>query len=319
MLDNVIDLNFYPTEESKNSSTRHRPIGLGIMGYQDLCHMLEINIDSDESVRLANTLQSFISYFAINTSMELAKEKGKYPSFDGSTWSEGKLPIDTATSNKLVLPDNTNWGAYMAEGQLNWERLRTLVQDVGMRNSTVMAIAPTATISYIQGCEQSIEPNFKVLFVYENKSGDLMIINEHFVNDMKKIGIWCPAFAEAVKAVDGDVEQLNIPDKYKAKYKTAHARDMFKLIEVAGARQRWIDQSQSFNIYNAKTSLAYMNDIAFACWEAGLKTTYYWRSKAATRIERSNNVSIGNYGVESVKTVCSIESAKLGIPCESCT
>ena len=340
MLDNVIDLNFYPTEEAKNSNLKHRPIGLGLMGFHDLCHMLNVVIDTDEGIELADSLQQFISYHAIMASVELAKEKGAYPTFKGSKWSKGKTPFDTYMDmleyrsgdskgiNVSVRANETLPPDFLVE-------LREAVK-TGMRNSNVMAIAPTASISYIQGCEQSIEPNFSVLFVYENTSGNLTIINEHFVNDMKKIGIWCPEFAEAVKAVDGDVTQLNIPDEYKAKYKTAHDRDMFKLIAANAARQVWIDQAQSFNMYNAKTSLAYMSELAFNAWKKGLKTTYYWRNKAASKIEKSTAPTVVGYGpkftikdgeiiVEAKSTtfdtnakVCSIEAMRRGEICESC-
>lgn len=339
MLDNVIDLNFYPTEEARKSNMLHRPVGLGIMGYHDLCHMLDINIDSDESVKLADHLHQFISYHAIKTSSELAVEKGTYPTFEGSEWSKGILPIHTHQTRQtaLGLYDELIDRTATSVGGLSpaWvEELADEVKANGMRNSNVMAIAPTATISYIQGCEQSIEPNFSALFVYENKSGNLTIINEHFVRDMKEIGVWCPQFAEAVKAVDGDVMLLNIPDKYKAKYKTAHDRNMIKLIEVAGARQKWIDMGQSFNIWNSQTSLKYMNELAFTAWKKGLKTTYYWRNKAASKIEKSTSASVGTHGAVTIKDVhgstvvidggnieikaCSIEAMRRGEECQSC-
>ena len=159
-----------------------------------------------------------------------------------------------------------------------------------MRNSNVIAIAPTATIGYINGCEQSIEPNFSVLFVYENKSGNSYIMNEHFVNDMKNLDLWNPEISSLVKSVDGDLSMLNgdIPEHIKSKYKTAFDRDMFKLIESNAGRQKWMDQSISFNLYNSGTSLKYLNDIYMACWEHGLKTTYYLRNRAATKVEKSN-------------------------------
>jgi ribonucleoside-diphosphate reductase alpha chain len=190
-----------------------------------------------------------------------------------------------------------------------------------MRNSNVMAIAPTATISYIQGCEQSIEPTFSVLFVYENTSGNLTIINDHFVRDMKKIGLWSPQLADAVKAVDGDVMLLNIPDKYKQKYKTAHDRDMFTLIKVASARGQWIDQGQSFNLYNNQTSLKHMSEIAFSAWREGLKTTYYWRNKAASKVEKSTGSTTvkADNKIVTTTSACSIEAMRRGEVCESCS
>ena len=342
MLDNVIDINFYPTEEARNSNMKHRPIGLGIMGFHDVCHLLDVQYDSEFGVNLAGQIQEFIAYHAVMTSAELAQERGAYSTFDGSLWSQGFLPIATAERCNQARGFEVDpvFHTYHPK-MLDYEALREQVKK-GMRNSNTMAIAPTATISYIQGCEQSIEPNYSVLFVYENKSGNLTIINEHFVRDMKRLGIWCPQFADAVKAVDGDVTQLNIPDKYKQKYKTAHDRDMFMLIKAAGARQRYIDQGQSFNIYNCNPSLAHMNKLAVAAWKEGLKTTYYWRNKAASNIEKSTSAvvnspmavhasSVNNgpeeniagltnhngYGTAEVKA-CSIEAMRRGEICESC-
>ena len=182
-----------------------------------------------------------------------------------------------------------------------------------MRNSNVMAIAPTATIGYINGVEQSIEPNFSALFVYENKSGNFYIINEHFVNDMKSLNLWNKDTADLVKAVDGDLSRLNgeIPQEFKDKYKTVFDRDMLTLIEANAARQKWMDQSISFNLYNSGTSLKYLNDIYMASWEAGLKTTYYLRNQAATKVEKST-------GEETEASACSIEAMKNGEICESC-
>ena len=186
-----------------------------------------------------------------------------------------------------------------------------------MRNSNVMAIAPTATIGYINGVEQSIEPNFSVLFVYENKSGNFYITNEHFVKDMKERGLWNAEVSSLVKEVDGDLSLCGeiIPDDLKEKYKTAFDRDMLKLISANAARQKWIDQAISFNLYNKTTSLKYLNDIYMACWEAGLKTTYYLRNRAASKIEKSTT-SESKSTAEA--TACSIEAMKNGETCESC-
>jgi ribonucleoside-diphosphate reductase alpha chain len=185
-----------------------------------------------------------------------------------------------------------------------------------MRNSNVMAIAPTATIGYINGVEQSIEPNFSVLFVYENKSGNFYITNQHFINDMKKEGLWNPGVAKLVKDADGDLSMLNgeIPEWIKSKYKTAFDRDMFKLIECNAVRQKWIDQAISFNLYNKSTSLKYLNDIYMSCWEAGLKTTYYLRNRAASKVEKSTSESDKTEEV----SACSIEAMRNGGTCESC-
>jgi ribonucleoside-diphosphate reductase alpha chain len=196
----------------------------------------------------------------------------------------------------------------------DWKKLRNEVAKNGMRNSNVMAIAPTATIGYINGVEQSIEPNFSVLFVYENKSGNFFVTNEFFVNDMKKEGLWTPEFISMIKEADGDVSLLNgsLPDWIKNKYKTAFDRDAFKLIKCNAVRQKWIDQGVSFNLYNSSTSLKYLNDIYMACWEAGLKTTYYLRNRGASKVEKS--VQKEDEQVDKKVEACSI----LDPGCESC-
>ena len=251
ILDNVIDLNFYPTEEARNSNMQHRPIGLGMMATHDVLQVLDIQYDSDEAVEFVDNLTEFFSYNAIYASSELAKERGAYKTYAGSLWEKNILPIDTY--NQLMKTRGSKETQVGSE-DIDWESLREHITKYGMRNSNTMAIAPTATIGYINGVEQSIEPNFSVLFVYENKSGNFFITNEQFVNDMKKEGLWSAQFAEAVKEVDGDVSLLDIPDKYKEKYKTAFDRDMFKLVECNSVRQKWIDQGISFNLYNKGTS-----------------------------------------------------------------
>ena len=316
MLDNVIDLNFYPTKEASNSNLRNRPIGLGMMGLHDILHKFNINIDSDESVLFNDKLFEFYSCQAIHASSLLAAERGSYNTYTGSLWSKNIFPIDSYNNLMVYRGEKKEFAA--GEGQSlkkEWEITRGHVHEFGMRNSNVMAIAPTATIGYINGVEQSIEPNFSVLFVYENKSGNSYIINEHFVNDMKAEGLWTPDLASLVRSVDGDLSMLNgdIPDWIKSKYKTAFDRDMFKLINCNSARQKWMDQSISFNLYNKETSLKYLNDLYMSCWEAGLKTTYYLRNRAASKIEKSMAEDSS-----SEASACSIEAMKNGESCESC-
>jgi ribonucleoside-diphosphate reductase alpha chain len=311
MLDNVIDINFYPTKEASNSNLRHRPIGLGMMGVHDAMHILNIPFDSDEAVQFNDKLFEFYSYHAISASNELAKERGSYGSFDGSLWSKGILPIDTFKS----LMEYRNQDVSNISQTQDWKSLRQSIQRYGMRNSNTMAIAPTATIGYINGVEQSIEPNFSVLFVYENKSGNFYIMNEHFVNDMKKEGLWTPEIISMVKEADGDVSLLNgsLPNWIKEKYKTAFDRDMLQLVKSNAVRQKWIDQGISFNLYNKSTSLKYLNDIYMACWEAGLKTTYYLRNRGASKVEKSNTTNEKAPATKEIKA-CSI----LDPGCESC-
>ena len=308
LLDNVIDLNFYPTKEAENANMQHRPIGLGMMATHDVLQLVDLQYDSDEAVKYVDELTEFFSYHAILSSSKLAQERGSYKTYSGSLWDKGELPIDTY--NRLLdfrkKSSDTPRG-----GKMDWSEVRESISKYGIRNSNTMAIAPTATIGYINGVEQSIEPNFSVLFVYENKSGNFYITNEQFVNDMKKEGIWNPQFAEAVKEVDGDVTLLDIPEKYKEKYKTAFDRDMFKLIECNAARQKWIDQGISFNLYNKGTSLKYLNDIYMAAWEAGLKTTYYLRNRGASKVEKSTKKEY----TEEEQIACSIANPEA---CEAC-
>ena len=319
MLDNVIDINFYPTKESENSNLKHRPVGLGMMGVHDALQILDISFDSDQAVEFNDKLFEFYSKEAIYASSLLSKERGSYETYNGSLWQRGTFPIDSYNNlmvyrGKQEVPKESVTGKPLTgQGQTldDWAKVRTHVQEHGMRNSNVMAIAPTATIGYINGVEQSIEPNFSVLFVYENKSGNFYITNEHFVKDAKDRGIWTPDLAALIKNVDGDLSLLNgdIPADLKEKYKTAFDRDMFKLIECNAVRQKWIDQSVSFNLYNNSTSLKHLNDIYMASWEAGLKTTYYLRNRAASKVEKSTTEE---------PSACSIEAMKNGEICESC-
>ena len=323
-LDNVVDLNFYPTKEAENSNLKHRPIGLGMMALHDVLHKMNINIDSDEAVKFNDKLFEFYSMHAIYASSLLAKERGKYETYEGSLWSGGIFPVDSYNNlmvykGKQKVPEQSATGKPLTgHGQTldEWAEVRIHVGEYGMRNSNVMAIAPTATIGYINGVEQSIEPNFSVLFVYENKSGNFFITNQHFINDMKSAGLWNSEVAKLVKSVDGDLSLLNgdIPSELKEKYKTAFDRDMFKLIECNAVRQKWIDQAVSFNLYNKSTSLKYLNDVYMSCWEAGLKTTYYLRNRAASKVEKSH----AEETKQEEPSACSIEAMKNGGVCESC-
>ena len=317
MLDNVIDLNFYPTKEAENSNLKNRPVGLGMMALHDVLHKLDIHIDSDEAVEFSDKLFEFYSMHAIYASSILASERGKYKTYEGSLWSENIFPIDSY--NNLMTYRGKQKDPKTGQGQSleDWSKVRQNVAEFGMRNSNVMAIAPTATIGYINGCEQSIEPNFSVLFVYENKSGNSYIMNEHFVNDMKELGLWTSEISSLVKNVDGDLSMLNgdIPEHIKSKYKTAFDRDMLKLIESNAGRQKWMDQSISFNLYNSGTSLKYLNDIYMSCWEHGLKTTYYLRNRAASKVEKAGQ---SETKITEEPSACSIEAMKNGEICESC-
>lgn len=313
-LDNVIDINFYPTKEAYNSNMRHRPIGMGTMGWSDLYAKLGIQQDSTEGVELADELMEYISYHAILTSSKLASERGKYESYSGSTWSQDKLPIDTW--NELM-----EWkGEKASKGKLDWSPVRDSIKKYGVRNSNTMAIAPNASIAYQVGCEQSIEPFFSVLFRYENKSGNYYIVNFHFVDAMKKRGLWTPEMAEAVKKADGDISLLNIPQDLKDIYKTAFDRDQLKLIDATAARQKWIDQGISFNLYNGKTSLKFLNDIYTYSEKAGLKSTYYLRNKSASKIQKVSGEKTEEEKLNQFKEKIAIAkaAAESGEACEMC-
>ena len=284
-LDNVIDINFYPTKEARNSNLRHRPVGLGIMGTHGMLHRLGITYDSQEAIELCGKIQEFISYHAILTSSKLAKEKGHYESYEHSEWSYGNLPVDTYC--RLMKHRGQKDISASDLETMDWSKVREHIALHGMRNSNVMAIAPTATFSYLQGCSQSIEHDYSVLFVYSTLSGEFTMINEHFVEAAKKKGIWCQQLIDALKAADGDVMAIDLPEDIQQKFKSAFDVSADSLISAAASRQIWIDMGQSFNLYNKGTSLKYLNDIYTNCWEQGLKTTYYLRSKSATRVEKS--------------------------------
>ena len=316
MLDNVIDLNFYPTSEAEKSNLSHRPVGAGSMGWADVFHSYDINYSSEEAVRMSDELYEFISYHCLFNSSKLAAEKGKYSTYDGSKWSRGQLPIDTYNRLMGYLgEDPINFPDRQYTPELDWEKLREHVKEHGMRNSNTMAIAPTATISYIQGCSPGTEPDFSLLFVYESKSGNLLIINEWFVKECKKLGIWNQNFVDMLKAVDGDVSRLNgeLPPELKEHYFTAFDHDQFKLIDSAAAKQKWIDMGQSLNLFNNKNSLKFLNDLYMHARMRGLKSTYYLRNKSASQIEKSS-IRVENSDEESA-LACSILN---GEDCESC-
>mgnify|MGYP001488678666 FL=1 len=316
-LDNVIDINFYPTKEARNSNLRHRPVGLGIMGTHGMLHKLGITYDSQEAIDLCGKIQEFISYHAILTSSKLAKERGHYESYRHSEWSYNNLPIDTYCR---LMNSRDKAKSYKPEDfeTLEWNKVREHIAAHGMRNSNVMAIAPTATISYIQGCSQSIEPDYSVLFVYSTLSGEFTMINEHFVEAAKKKGIWCQQLIDALKAADGDVMAIDLPEDIQQRFKTAFDVNADSLISAAASRQMWIDMGQSFNLYNKGTSLKYLNDIYTNCWEQGLKTTYYLRSKSATRVEKSTvEETVEEQKVED--SLDGIKACAIDDPdCESC-
>jgi ribonucleoside-diphosphate reductase alpha chain len=285
MLDNVIDLNAYPTVEAKNSNMRHRPVGLGIMGFQDALYQLDINFDSEEAVKFADQSMEAIAYYAIMASAELAKEKGSYQTYKGSKWDRGVFPQDTLDilEKERGIKINVPRG-----GTLDWTPVREAVRNYGMRNSNCMAIAPTATISNIAGCFPSIEPIYNEVYVKSNMSGDFTVVNRYLVEDLKKVGLWSKRMLEEIKNHDGSIQQINsIPTKLKEKYKNAFEIEPEWLIRIAAYRGKWIDQSQSLNIFTATSSGKRLSDIYLYAWAMGLKTTYYLRTLGASGIEKS--------------------------------
>jgi ribonucleoside-diphosphate reductase alpha chain len=284
MLDNVIDINFYTIPEARRSNLKHRPVGLGIMGFQDALQILRVPYASDAAVAFADTSMEAISYQAISASADLAAERGRYPSFAGSLWSQGVLPIDSVE----LLAESRGELALDRSTTLDWAALRERVRTVGMRNSNTMAIAPTATISNICGVSQSIEPAYQNLFVKSNMSGDFTVVNAALVRDLKARGLWDKVMVSDLKYYDGAVQEIDrIPDDLKALYATAFEIDTAWLIEAAARRQKWIDQAQSLNLYLANPSGKRLDAMYRLAWERGLKTTYYLRTRSATHVEKS--------------------------------
>ena len=284
MLDNVIDINFYTIPEARRSNLRHRPVGLGLMGFQDALQAMRIPVASDAAVSFADTSMEAISFHAISASVDLAAERGRYPSFEGSLWSRGILPIDSIE----LLAEARGGVAMDRAGTLDWGALRERVRSAGMRNSNVMAIAPTATISNICGVAQSIEPAYQNLYVKSNMSGDFTVVNEFLVRDLKARGLWDEVMVNDLKYFDGSVGAIDrVPEDLKALYATAFEIDSSWLIEAAARRQKWIDQSQSLNLYIANPSGKKLDALYRLAWTRGLKTTYYLRSRSATHVEKS--------------------------------
>ncbi len=285
MLDNVIDYNFYNVPQARKSNLRHRPVGLGIMGFQDALYRLRIPYASQDAVAFADQSMEYLSYYAIQASTELAEERGRYQSFAGSLWSRGILPID---SIKLLEEGRGGYLQMDASSTLDWETLRERVKTVGMRNSNCMAIAPTATISNIVGVSQSIEPTYQNLFVKSNLSGEFTVVNPYLVADLKEQGLWDSVMVNDLKYYDGSVQPIDrIPDDLKLLYATAFEVDPRWLVEAGSRRQKWLDQAQSLNLYMSEPNGKKLDNLYKLAWVRGLKTTYYLRSMGATHVEKS--------------------------------
>ena len=300
MLDNVININYYSVETAKNSNFKHRPIGLGLMGFQDALYMQNIPYCSEDAIEFADRSMELISYHAILASTELAKERGSYESFKGSLWSKGILPKDSID----ILEENRG-GEYLKVDRsetLDWEKLRKKVMKDGMRNSNVMAIAPTATISNITGVTQSIEPTYQNLYVKSNLSGEFTIVNPHLVRKLKEINLWDDVMINDLKYFEGSLAEISrIPDDIKKLFSTAFEVEPRYIVESASRRQKWIDQAQSLNLYIGNADGKKLDITYRMAWLSGLKTTYYLRSIAATQTEKST-VQQGKLNAVSAET-----------------
>lgn len=294
MLDNVVDINFYPVEKARQSNMKHRPIGLGLMGFQDALYLKQVPYASIEAVQFADQSMELISYFALEASSALAEERGCYPSFEGSLWQKGLLPIDSL--EHLQTQRGEEYCTFDTVSSLDWSSLREKIKRYGMRNSNVLAIAPTATIANIVGVSQSIEPMYQNLYVKSNLSGEFTVLNHALVNSLKQQDLWDSVMINDLKYFDGSLQPIErIPDAIKAVYATAFEIDSRWLIEAASRRQKWIDQAQSLNLYMAEASGKKLDNLYKLAWSRGLKTTYYLRSLGATQAEKLTEHSSNNH------------------------
>ncbi len=316
MLDNVIDINYYTVPQARRSNLKHRPIGLGLMGFQDALYQLRIPYASEEAITFADQSMELISYYAIEASSNLAKERGPYESFPGSLWSQGILPLDSIT---LVQETRGEWLNQNQTTTLDWEPLRQKVINDGMRNSNCMAIAPTATISNICGISQSIEPTYQNIFVKSNMSGEFTVINPYLIKDLKTIGLWDAVMLNDIKYYDGSLQKIDrIPERLKQLYATAFEVPAHWLVEAGSRRQKWIDQSQSLNLYMAEPSGKKLDELYKLVWLKGLKTSYYLRTLGATHTEKATLNKGHLNAVQSLQEPSGQSCSILDPGCESC-
>ncbi len=319
MLDNVIDINYYAVPQAKNSNAKHRPIGLGLMGFQDALYIRKTPYASDEAVEFADNSMEMISYYAIKSSSDLAKERGTYSSYEGSLWSQGVMPLDSIS----IVEEQRGEGYIEVDKstKMDWDALKKKVKAQGMRNSNVMAIAPTATIANITGLTQSIEPTYSNLFVKSNLSGEFTVINMHLVDALKEIDMWDEVMVYDLKNLNGSLEGINrVPEDIKKLFATSFEVEPRWLIESASRRQKWIDQSQSLNLYISDPNGKKLDVMYRMAWLKGLKTTYYLRSRSATTSEKS---TITNLELNAVKSAAQVPEAPsacsiLDPDCDAC-
>jgi len=316
MLDNVIDINYYAVGKAKNSNLRHRPVGLGIMGFQDCLHRMRMSYASPEAIEFADRSMEMVAYAAYWASTELAEERGSYETFRGSLWDRGVLPQDTLD---LLAAERGGYVELDRSSTLDWPALRTRIREHGMRNSNCIAIAPTATIANIVGVSASIEPTYQNLYVKSNLSGEFTVVNEYLVEDLKRAGLWDEVMIADLKYFDGNLARIDrVPAALRRLYATAFEVEPRWLVEAAARRQKWIDQSQSLNIYMAGASGKKLDETYKLAWIRGLKTTYYLRAMGATHAEKSTSKAgqlnaVPAAAVEEGK-VCAIDNPD----CEAC-
>jgi ribonucleoside-diphosphate reductase alpha chain len=310
MLDNVIDLNYYPTEDARRGNMRHRPVGLGIRGYHDALYLLGIHFDSQEALDFADESMEVVSYYAILASSELAKEKGTYETYKGSKWDRGILPQDTIA---LLAKDRGEDIPVKEGSKLDWTPVRAHVKAHGMRNSNTMAIAPTASTANLVGCIPCVEPIYKNIYVKSNKEGDFVVVNKYLVEDLKKRNLWNADMLDKLKYFDGSIQGINeIPLDLKRKYKEVFEIDGKWLIEAAARRGRWMDQSQSLNIFYSGSSGKELSELYFLAWKLGLKTTYYLRTLGASQVEKAS-VSVAEFGSTHTRNKTVVTDARVEI------
>ncbi len=329
-LDNVIDINFYPTDAAKTANSRHRPVGLGVMGLQNALFKRGVSFASEEAVEFNDEFMEAIAHYAYEASSDLAAERGTYESYKGSKWDRGILPQDTLSileterGQPLELPK---------EGKMDWTALRAKIAKQGMRNSNCLAIAPTATISNVMGTSPCIEPTYKNLFVKSNLSGEFIVLNQFLVKDLKKRDLWSQEMLDQLKYFDGELSDVpDLPEDLKKKYLTAFGIEWEYLINAAARRQKWIDQSQSVNLFLAEPELKSLSHMYRAAWRKGLKTTYYLRTLGASNIEKatiavkkdvrgeiasSASEAEGSSSAQDAEA-CSLEAMMNGGTCEAC-
>ena len=321
-LDNVIDINFYPTKAAEVSNLRHRPIGMGVMGLQDCLYRRNESFASQAAVEFNDEIMEAVAYYAYSASSDLAGERGAYSTYKGSKWDRGLLPQDTI---ELLEQERGEPIEVKRGGRMDWAPVRAKIAKQGMRNSNVLAIAPTATISNIVGSSPCIEPTYKNLFVKSNLSGDFTQLNSYLVTDLKKLGLWNQTMMEQLKYFDGELANIpEIPEEIKAKYLTAFAIDYKWLIDAAARRQKWIDQAQSVNLFLPSAELKLLSHMYRYAWTTGLKTTYYLRSLAASNIEKATTKAPKEITppkkeyTEAEKQACSLDAMMNGGTCEAC-